>query len=110
MYNGPHVKTSNEDLMVNIRTKEFPVTIVTGDQRRHEDIVNPKKPDPQPQPGSGGSATMKEPPKKVYKTIHRQVMFPAKTLTTEEEIDAYVERIRTNMKQLLHGCDGIKLS
>ena len=38
-YNGPHVKTSNEDLMVNIRTKEFPVTIVTGDQRRHEKLI-----------------------------------------------------------------------
>ena len=28
----------------------------------------------------------------------------------EEEIDAYVEKIRTNMKQLLKGCDGIKLN
>ena len=24
--------------------------------------------------------------------------------------DTYVEKIRANMKQLLHGCDGIKLS
>ena len=47
---------------------------------------------------------------KIYKTIHRQAMFPARTLETEEEIDAYVEKIRANMKQLLHGCDGIKLS
>lgn len=75
-----------------------------------EAIVNPKKPDPQPQPGSGGSTTMKEPPKKIYKTMPRMSLFPAKTLTTEEEIDAYVEKIRANMKQLLHGCDGIKLS
>ena len=34
----------------------------------------------------------------------------AKTLKSEEEIDAYVEKIRTNMKQLLKGCDGIKLN
>ena len=54
---------------------------------------------------------MKEQPaKKTFKTIHRQAMFPAKTLTTEEEIDAYVEKIRVNMKQMLYGCDGIKLS
>ncbi len=78
-----------------------------------EAIVNPPKRETPPQPASasGGSTTMKETPaKKVFKTIHRQAMFPAKTLTTEEEIDAYVEKIRVNMKQLLHGCDGIKLS
>ena len=46
----------------------------------------------------------------VIKTIYRQTMFPAKTLKSEEEIDAYVEKIRTNMKQLLKGCDGIKLN
>jgi hypothetical protein len=46
----------------------------------------------------------------VIKAIHRQAMFPAKTLKTEEEIDAYVDKIRTNMKQLLKGCDGIKLN
>ena len=72
-----------------------------------EAIVNPPKPDPKPDPKPGPGPL---PPKKVYKTIHRQAMFPAKTLTTEEEIDAYVEKIRANMKQLLHGCDGIKLS
>ena len=78
-----------------------------------EIIVKPPKREtpPQPAPVSGGGMAMKEPPaKKVFKTIHRQAMFPAKTLTTEEEIDAYVEKIRANMKQLLHGCDGIKLS
>ena len=75
-------------------------------------IVNPPKVEPKPPviPTPSGSAPMKEPAKKIYKTIHRQAMFPAKTLTTEEEIDAYVEKIRINMKQLLHGCDGIKLS
>ena len=31
-------------------------------------------------------------------------------MKSEEEIDAYVEKIRTNMKQLLKGCDGIKLN
>ena len=48
--------------------------------------------------------------KEVIKTIHRQAMFPAKTLKSEEEIDAYVEKIRENMKKLLQGCDGIKLN
>lgn len=75
-----------------------------------EVIVNPPKPKPPVVPVPGGGSTIKEPPKKIYKTIHRQAMFPARTLETEEEIDAYIEKIRANMKQLLHGCDGIKLS
>lgn len=60
-------------------------------------------------PPAGGGQTL-SPAKKIIKTIHRQAMFPAKQLETEEEIDAYVEKIRANMKQLLKGCDGIKLS
>ena len=73
---------------------------------RIENIVNPPvKPQPPITPPGGGGNT---PP--FIKTIHRQAMFPAKTLKSEEEIDAYVEKIRTNMKQLLKGCDGIKLS
>ena len=59
-----------------------------------EIIVNPSKREtpPQPAPATGGGTAMQEPPaKKVFKTIHRQAMFPAKTLTTEEEIDADVE-------------------
>ncbi len=48
--------------------------------------------------------------KEVIKTIHRQAIFPAKTLKTEEDIDSYVEMIRSNMKQLLKECDGIKLN
>ena len=74
---------------------------------RIESIVNPPvKPQP-PQPGPGPQPQQK---KEVIKAIHRQAMFPAKILKSEEEIDAYVEKIRTNMKQLLKGCDGIKLN
>lgn len=57
-----------------------------------------------------GGQTPAPAPKKVIKTIHRQAMFPAKTLETEADIDAYVEKVRTQMKQLLNGCDGIRLS
>ena len=77
---------------------------------RIESILNPPvKPQPPVTPQGGGS-TPPAPKKEVIKAIHRQAMFPAKTLKTEEEIDAYVEKIRTNMKQLLKGCDGIKLN
>lgn len=49
-------------------------------------------------------------PKEDIKSVHRQAVFPAKTLKTEDEIDAYVEKIRDEMKQLLKGCDGIRLN
>lgn len=47
--------------------------------------------------------------KKIIKPYNRQVVFPAKTLETEAEIDAYVENIRRQLKQYLHGADGIQL-
>lgn len=68
-----------------------------------EAIINPPVKPPVVDP-------VNPPHKEVIKTIHRQAMFPAKTLKSDEEIDAYVEKIRTNMKQLLKGCDGIKLN
>ena len=51
-----------------------------------------------------------QPRKKALKTVYRQSLFPARTLESEAEIDAYVERVRTQMKQLLKDCDGIKLN
>lgn len=57
-----------------------------------------------------GGQTPASAPKKIIKTIHRQAMFPAKTLESEADIDAYVEKIRGQMKQLLNGCDGIRLN
>ena len=80
-------------------------------------ITPPATPTPQPPltPNPQQPSTVKEDPNeydskpKVLKTIHRQAMFPAKTLITEEEIDAYMEKVCANMKKLLKGCDGIKL-
>ena len=64
-------------------------------------------PDTSGQPTSG---TKPQPPQENIKVVHRQAVFPAKTLKTEDEIDSYIENVRANMKQLLKGCDGIKLS
>ena len=50
------------------------------------------------------------PPKKVIKPIHRQAIFPAKCLESDAEVDAYVEKVRDNLKQLLKDCDGIQLN
>ena len=78
---------------------------------RIDAIVNPPvKPTSFGSSSSGGETTPVATKREVIKAIHRQAMFPAKTLKSDEEIDAYVEKVRTNMKQLLKGCDGIKLN
>ena len=48
--------------------------------------------------------------KEIIKKIARQQMFPAKVLKTDDEIDAYVESIRKQMKQYLQGSDGIQIN
>ena len=49
-------------------------------------------------------------PKKVIKTVYRQMAFPAKTLENQADIDAYVERMRRYLTDMLRDCDGIKLN
>ena len=49
-------------------------------------------------------------PKKVIKAYNRSIVFPAKQLETEADVDAYVEQVRAQLKQLIKGCDGIKLN
>ncbi len=48
--------------------------------------------------------------KKVVRSYSRQVVFPAKSLQSEEDIDDYVEKIRSQLKQLMKNCDEIKLN
>lgn len=52
----------------------------------------------------GGSA-----PKKLIKSYNRQIVFPAKQLESDADVDAYVEQVRSQLKQLLKNCDGIQL-
>ena len=69
-------------------------------------IVPPEEEKP---PVKGGDATV--PPKKVIiKKVARQQMFPAKVLKSDDDIDAYVENIRKQMKQYLQGSDGIQIT
>ena len=48
--------------------------------------------------------------KKVIKTVYRQAAFPAKVLESQEDIDAYVERVRSYLTAMMKDCDGIKLN
>ncbi|MEG2146677.1 MAG: BREX system P-loop protein BrxC [Lachnospiraceae bacterium] len=47
---------------------------------------------------------------KHIKTVYRQAAFPSKTLESKEDVDAYVERMRTYLNAMLKDCDGIKLN
>lgn len=47
--------------------------------------------------------------KRIIKDMSRQVVFPAKVLETEQDIDDYVEHMRARLKQLMQNCDGIQL-
>ena len=76
---------------------------------RIDNVLNPPEPPVTP-PKKRDDNPPVAPKKEVIKAIHRQAMFPARTLKSEQEIDDYVEKIRTNMKKLLQGCDGIKLN
>ena len=62
--------------------------------------VTPVKPGPTPAPV----------PKKIIKSYNRSIVFPSKQLESEADVDAYVEKVRAQLKQLMKGCDGIKLN
>lgn len=73
---------------------------------RIETAKQPPKPAPKKQPDS----PVMPAPKKVIKNVYRQMAFPAKTLESQEDIDAYVERMRSYLTAMMRDCDGIKLS
>ena len=54
-------------------------------------------------------APAKPAPKKVIKNVYRQAAFPAKDLESQEDIDAYVERMRSYLTAMMKDCDGITL-
>lgn len=73
-------------------------------------IVHPKTPvAPTVKPNEGRAVTPPA-PKKVIKNVYRQAAFPSKTLESQEDIDAYVERMRAYLTAMMKDCDGIKLS
>lgn len=73
-------------------------------------IDHPKTPViPTVKPKEAGAVTPPA-PKKVIKNVYRQAAFPSKTLESQEDIDAYVERMRAYLTAMMKDCDGIKLS
>ncbi len=72
--------------------------------KKIEDVVKPVDPNPKPSPIEPETQV-----KKVYKSLNRSIVFPAKRLESKEDIDAYLEKMRTQLEQLLQNCDGIDL-
>ena len=71
-----------------------------------DSIVHPKTPVAPPfKPKEGGGVTPPA-PKKVIKNVYRQAAVPSKTLESQEDIDAYVERMRKYLTTMLKDCDG----
>ena len=74
-----------------------------------ETVLTPPAPKPQVQPPQPGKEQAPA-KKKVVRVYNRQVVFQARTLQTDADIDEYVEKIRSQLKQLLKNCDEIKLN
>jgi len=49
-------------------------------------------------------------PKKHIKNYYRQAIFKQATLESQDDVDAYVDRMRSYLSALLKDCDGIKLN
>lgn len=73
-----------------------------------EQIELLRRPNTEPEPEPGPAAKPQQ--KKVIRSFSRQIVFPAKQLESEAEIDAYIEKIRAQLKELMKNCDGIKLN
>ncbi|WP_022775135.1 BREX system P-loop protein BrxC [Butyrivibrio sp. AE2015] len=81
--------------------------------RRDDDtmaIEAAKAPKSDPKPSVKTESAQNPPKKEIIKKVARQQMFPAKVLKSDEEIDAYVDNIRKQMKQYLQGSDGIQIT
>ena len=74
-----------------------------------ESVLAPPASKPPVQPTKSGKEVAPA-KKKVVRAYNRQVVFQTKTLQTEADIDDYVEKIRSQLKQLLKNCDEIKLN
>lgn len=48
-------------------------------------------------------------PKKIYKTVYRQTVFPSKKIESQEELDEYLAKVHEQLSALMSGSDGIEI-
>ena len=70
-----------------------------------ESLIKPKTPPVTPPETPPATP----PKKKLIKTYNRSMVFPAKKLETEEDLDAYIALVRSQLKTFMQNCDGIEL-
>lgn len=79
----------------------------------HEESLKPKPPvsNPSKTGGENGKTGPDPKPKKEPKvrSIYRQTIFQPATLRSEDDIDRYLARVRTQMRKELQRCDEIRL-
>lgn len=74
-----------------------------------ETLTKPAPKKPEPEKNDDPAEPKKPTPKKIIKAYNRQIVFPTKRIESEEELEAYVEAIRKQLKTLMQNCDGIEL-
>ena len=80
-----------------------------GALRRIEEALKPTPPTPPAESNKNGNNTAPSPEPKKYRHIFRQSLLKAARLESDAEIDAYVDKLRDQLKTLLKGADGIDL-
>lgn len=81
-----------------------PMWTYKDDTLHHMESATRVSAPPRVEPASGPAK-----PKKLIKAIYRQSIFPAKRLESEEDVNTYVEQMRTQLLAYLKGSDGIDL-
>lgn len=76
---------------------------------RIETLTRPAPKVQEPEKKENSNEQKKPAPKKIIKAYNRQIVFPAKRIENEDDLDAYIEAIRKQLKTLMQNCDGIEL-
>lgn len=76
---------------------------------RIETLTRPAPKVQDPDKKENSNEQKKPAPKKIIKAYNRQIVFPTKRIESEDDLDAYIEAIRKQLKTLMQNCDGIEL-
>lgn len=76
---------------------------------RIETLTRPAPKAQEPEKKEDSNEQKKPAPKKIIKAYNRQIVFPTKRIESEDDLDAYIEAIRKQLRTLMQNCDGIEL-
>ena len=76
---------------------------------RIETLTRPAPKAQEPEKKEDSNEQKKPASKKIIKAYNRQIVFPTKRIESEDDLDAYIEAIRKQLRTLMQNCDGIEL-